>query len=159
MGYGAPVAAITDAELCERAEAALNPQRLGDFHAADVGCALVSEEGRVFTGACIGGYLGVCAEQSAVSAMVTAGPPRIRKLVAVWRDGNGDLHALPPCGRCREFLRVMSQDNLEADVILGPGHVVKLRDLLPSPGWHSEVLRTAPGRSPSAKKRTVPPSG
>ncbi|MGI8418481.1 MAG: cytidine deaminase family protein [Nakamurella sp.] len=131
---------ISDADLWKRAESALNPQRLGDFYVADVGCALISESGEVFTGACIGGYLGICAEQSAVSAMVTAGPPHIQKIVAVWRDDEGLVHAIPPCGRCREFLRTMSQDNLEAGVILGPEHVVKLRELLPFHGWHSEQL-------------------
>jgi len=139
--YGAPVRAITDADLWARAEAALNPQRIGDLWIADVACALVSQDGRVFTGASVGGYLGVCAEQSAVTAMVSAGPPLVRRLVAVWRDEHGALHALPPCGRCREFLRLVSQDNLEAEVVLGPDHVVRLRDLLPVHGWHAEALR------------------
>ena len=133
---------ISDVELCARAEAALNPQNLGNFSVADVGCAVVAANGSVYTGACIGGYLGLCAGPSAVSAMVTQGPPRIVKLVAVWRDGDGALHALPPCGRCREFLRLMSPDNLRAEVILGLGHVVQLKDLLPSPGWSSELLWT-----------------
>jgi cytidine deaminase len=138
---------ITVADLCRRAEAALNPQNLGDFHVADVGCAVVAEDGSVHTGACIGGYLGVCAEQSAISAMVMQGPPRIVKLAAVWRDSNGALHALPPCGRCREFLRLMSQSNLEADVVLGLDRVVKLKDLLPSHGWTSQLLWSASGRA------------
>ena len=131
---------ITVAELCKRAEAALQPQDLGDFHVADVACAVVAEDGSIHTGASIGGYLGLCAEQSAVSAMVTHGPPRIVMLAAVWRSSDGALHALPPCGRCREFLRLMSQSNLEADVVLGPDQVVKLKELLPSHGWTSQLL-------------------
>lgn len=133
---------INDVELCARAQAALNPQNFGDFFVADVVCAVVAGSGSIYTGACVGGYLGLCAEQSAVSAMVIHEPPMITKLVAVWRDSNGDLHALAPCGRCREFLRLMSQDNLQADVILGLDHVVKLKDLLPSHGWSSELLWT-----------------
>lgn len=141
---------ISAAELCRRAEAALNPQDLGEFSVADVGCAVVAEDGSVHTGACIGGYLGLCAEQSAVSAMVTKGPARIVMLAAVWRDAQGALHALPPCGRCREFLRLMSQSNLEADVVLGLDRVVKLKDLLPSHGWTSQLLWSTArdGRSP-----------
>jgi cytidine deaminase len=131
---------VTAAELCKRAEAALNPQDLGDFHVGDVGCAVVAEDGSIHTGACIGGYLGLCAEQSAISALITQGPPRIVMLAAVWRDAHSALHALPPCGRCREFLRLMSQSNLEADVVLGLDHVVKLKDLLPSHGWTSQLL-------------------
>ena len=139
----------TDDELCEAAEAALHPQDLGQFWVADVACALVAQDGTVFTGVSVGGHLGLCAEQSAVSAMVGAGQTRIIRLVAVWRDSDGDLHALPPCGRCREFLRVLSQDNLDADVILGPDHVVTLRELLPWHAWHAEPLRQSQGQEPS----------
>ena len=92
------------AELCAVAADALNPQGLGGFFVGDVACALQGEDGRIWTGTCVGGHLGVCAEQSAVSAMVSAGPPVVRAIVAVWRDENGDLFVLPPCGRCREFL-------------------------------------------------------
>ena len=126
------------AELCSVAADALNPQDLGGFLVGDVACALQGEDGRIWTGTCVGGHLGVCAEQSAVSAMVSAGSPVVRAIVAVWRDENGDLFVLPPCGRCREFLRTMSQRNLDAAVILGPDHVVTLRELLPAFGWHAE---------------------
>ena len=150
---------MTAVELCRRAESALNPQHLGDFWVADVGCAVVAENGSVHTGASVGGHLGLCAEQSAVSAMVTRGPPRISRLVAVWRDSDGTLHALPPCGRCREFLRLMSQSNLQAEVILGIDRVVRLGDLLPSHGWTSQPLwsstsRDAPSRQPAIDQRT-----
>lgn len=132
---------ISDGELWARAEETLNPQDLGTFWVADVGCAVVSGSGSVYTGACVGGYLGLCAEQSAVSAMVAREPPRITRLVAVWRNPTGDLYALPPCGRCREFLRLVSEDNLRAGVLLGPDHVVRLGDLLPSHGWSPQLLR------------------
>lgn len=131
---------INDLDLIKAAESALNSQKLDDMYVADVGCALVSEDDQVFTGACVGGYLGICAEQSAVSNMLSKTGPKIKKLVAVWNDENGELFALPPCGRCREFLRLMSQDNLEAEIILGKDHTVKLKDLLPVPMWHAEKL-------------------
>ena len=130
--------APSNQELIQRAAAVLNPQNIGDFYVADVACALVSENGEVFTGTDIGGYLGICAEQSAVSVMVQKGKPKITKIVAVWKDEDGVLYVVPPCGRCREFLRVMSQGNLDADVILGKDHVAKLKDLLPCHGWHAE---------------------
>lgn len=142
---------ISAAELCRTAETALNPQDLGGLYVADVGCAVVAEDGSVHTGACIGGYLGVCAEQSAISTMVSQGPPRIVMLAAVWRDADGAVHALPPCGRCREFLRLMSQSNLEADVVLGLDRLVKLKDLLPSHGWTSQFLWSAAGSGPSSR--------
>lgn len=132
---------ISDQKLIQRAAVALNPQNLGDFYVADVACALISENGEIFTGTDIGTYLGICAEQSAVSNMVQKSAPKISKIVAVWKDEHGELFVIPPCGRCREFLRVMSQDNLEADIILGTDHVVKLKDLLPHHGWHAEKVQ------------------
>ncbi len=126
--------------LCALAADALNPQDMGGFFVGDVACALEDERGVVWTGTCVGGHLGVCAEQSAVSAMLSAGPPVIRRIVAVWRDEHGALFVLPPCGRCREFLRTVSQRNLETEVILGPDHVVQLRELLPYPWWHAEPI-------------------
>jgi hypothetical protein len=54
------------------------------LYVADAGSAVVAEDGRVFTGTCIGGPLGVCAELSALSAMVSKAGPVIRAIVAVW---------------------------------------------------------------------------
>jgi cytidine deaminase len=129
---------MTNPELIQHAASALNSQNLGGFYVGDVGCALISENNEVFTGACVGGGLGICAEQSAVSQMITKGKPHIKKIVAVWKDEHGELYVIPPCGRCRDFLRSVSQDNLEAEVILGKDHVAKLEDLLPYHGWHAE---------------------
>jgi cytidine deaminase len=134
------VADVTDTELIKAAAAALNSQSVGNFYVADVGCALRTFDNQIFVGSSIGGYLGVCAEQSAVSNLVANCEPRIKKLVAVWKNEQGRLHALPPCGRCREFLRLLSPDNLETDIILGKDHIVKLRTLLPFYGWHAEEL-------------------
>ncbi len=135
------MANLSDEQLILAAEGALNSQKLADnFYIADVGCALISEDDQIFTGACIGGSLSICAEQSALSSMVSKTGPKIKKLVAVWKNEQGELHAIPPCGRCREFLRILSQDNLEADIILGKDNVVKLKDLLPFHGWYAEKL-------------------
>ncbi|MGY5766573.1 cytidine deaminase family protein [Brachybacterium sp. DNPG3] len=132
---------LSDAELIARAASALNPQQRDGEWIADVGAAVESADGRVFTGACLGGYLSVCAEMGALSQMVSVTGPTISRIVAVWRNPEDrSLHVLPPCGRCREFLRTISQANLEATVILGPGHTATLRELLPYPGWHAEAL-------------------
>jgi cytidine deaminase len=132
----------TDSDLIALAAAAINRQQLSDGSwAADVGAAVEAENGSLFTGASVGGYLSVCAEQSALTQMVSRTGPVVRRVVAVWRDPeSGALNVLPPCGRCREFLRVVSQQNLEAVVILGPSHRKTLRDLLPLHGWHAEPV-------------------
>lgn len=131
---------MDDDQLIKLAEGALNSQKIDDMYIGDVGCALIAENGEIFTGTCIGGYIGICAEQGAASAMISKTGPKIKKLVAVWKDEKGELYAIPPCGRCREFLRLLSQDNLEAEIILGKDHIVKLKELLPFHGWHAEKL-------------------
>ena len=67
--------------------------------------------------------------------MVTAGEGRIEAIVAVWKDDAGAVVILPPCGRCREFIRQVDDGNLEAGVILSRDRVVKLRELLPFHEW------------------------
>lgn len=132
----APPNESTD-ELIRAAESVLNPQRVGNRLFGDVGCALISEKGTRYLGVCIdtGSGTGFCAEHSAIAAMVTAGELRITKIVAVWKDASGVTHVLPPCGRCREFIRQMSNSNLETDVILGRDNIVKLEELLPYHEW------------------------
>jgi len=79
---------------------------------------------------------GLCAERSALAAMVTDGCYQIDKVLAVWRDEKtGKLHVLPPCGICRNFMRELDESNLEADVILGKEDIKKLKDLIPHYEW------------------------
>jgi cytidine deaminase len=70
--------------------------------------------------------------------MVTAGEYKITKIVAVWRDYGGVLHVVPPCGRCREFIRQIDPANLDTEVVLGRGSSARLRDLLPHSDWPSQ---------------------
>ncbi len=56
-------------------------------------------------------------------------------LVAVWRTQRGRLHVLPPCGRCREFIRQVDPGNLDTTVVLSRGRNAPLRDLLPAHEW------------------------
>ena len=68
--------------------------------------------------------------------MITAGEYRIQKIVAVWRDErNGKLSVLPPCGICREFMRSIDENNLEAEILLGRSKSVKLKELVPCWEW------------------------
>jgi cytidine deaminase len=125
---------ITDQQLAERAKAVIRPHRIsGDFLVGDVGAALVSENGKIYTGVCIdtGSGMGFCAEHSAIAAMVTAGEYRFSKIVAVWQDGT----VVPPCGRCREFMRQIDKRNLDAEVMISKTKTVLLRELLPYHEW------------------------
>jgi cytidine deaminase len=136
--YSPPMTATPpDAELVERAAGLLNPRRVGDRILGDVASVLVTDDGDVFAGVCIDtpSGTGFCAEHAAIAAMVTAGRYTISRIVAVWRDDDGTLYVLPPCGRCREFIHQIDPANLETQVILGRDVRTALRDLLPRSEW------------------------
>jgi cytidine deaminase len=124
-------------ELIQAARAVINPHVVGDRLFGNVGAALVTSTGNRYLGVCIdtGSGTGFCAEHSAIAAMVTAGEYHITQIVAVWRDEQGVLYVLPPCGRCREFIRQIDQANIDTEVILGRDRSARLRDLLPFNEW------------------------
>jgi cytidine deaminase len=124
-------------ELIQAARAVLNPHVVADRLFGDVGAALVTTKGNRYFGVCIdtGSGTGFCAEHSAIAAMVTAGEYHITQIVAVWRDEQGVLYVLPPCGRCREFIRQIDQANIDTEIILGRDRSARLRDLLPFNEW------------------------
>ena len=124
-------------ELIRAAAATLNPHVVNDRLFGDVAAALVTANGNRHLGVCIdtGSGTGFCAEHAAVAAMVTAGEYRITRIVAVWRDEADRLYVLPPCGRCREFIRQIDDANIGTLVILGPDHAVTLGELLPYHEW------------------------
>ncbi len=129
---------MPNTELIDRAQAVIRPRRVGDYLIGDVGCALISAQGNVYRGVCIDASsgMGFCAEHSAIAAMITAGEYQIAKIVAVWKNDDGDVCVLSPCGRCREFMRQIHPANwAQTDVVLGVAHVVKLADLLPYHDW------------------------
>lgn len=131
-----------NAELIARAASSLNPHEVeGGVWIADVGAAVEAANGAIYTGASIGGHLSICAEQGAFSQMVSYSGPVVARIVAVWRDPQSQsLYVIPPCGRCREAMRVLSQSNLDAIVVLGTDRSVPLRELLPFYGWHAEKV-------------------
>lgn len=117
-------------ELYQQAKSVLNPRRLSnEAEAGGVSAALLTESGKVYTGVCIdtSSSMGFCAEHAAAAAMVTAGESHVVKMVAVLWDGR----ILPPCGRCREFISQLHPNNPDAEVIVGEGKIVSLRELLP----------------------------
>lgn len=117
-------------ELREKARFVLNPRKLSDYaEAGGVGAALLAENGEVYTGVCIDTAcsMGFCAEHAAAAAMITAGQNRVLKMVAV----NWDGRILPPCGRCREFISQLHDDNLDTEVLVADSLVLTIRELLP----------------------------
>ena len=118
------------AALCERARSVLAPRRLSEHaEAGGVAAALLGASGNVYLGVCVDTAcsMGFCAEHAAAAAMLTAGESRVLRAVALAWDGR----VLPPCGRCREFLSQLDPHNAEAEVLVAPGLVCTLRELLP----------------------------
>ena len=121
---------VTFEELYLRAKSVLNPRKLSECaEAGGVGAALLSENGKIYIGVCIetACEMGFCAEHAAAAAMVTAGENRVLKMIAVGWDGK----ILPPCGRCREFISDLHNENLNTEVMVSEGVILTLRELLP----------------------------
>ncbi len=121
---------ITFDDLYLQAKSVLNPRKLSECaEAGGVGAAILSESGSVYLGVCLDTAcsMGFCAEHAAAAAMITAGENRVLKMVAVGWDGT----IMPPCGRCREFISDLHNDNLDAEVLVAEGVVLTLKELLP----------------------------
>ncbi|KRU25069.1 cytidine deaminase [Clostridium botulinum] len=117
-------------ELYDIAKNALNPRKISkNSYAGFVAAAILSESGKVYTGVCIDTpcSMGFCAEHAAIAAMITAGENRITKVVAVYEDGT----IIPPCGRCREFICQIHDENYKCQVMIKKDMIITINDLLP----------------------------
>jgi cytidine deaminase len=113
-------------ELYKIAKSVINPRKLSEC--AEVGAAILTQSGNVYTGVCIDTAcgMGFCAEHAA-AAMITAGENHVVKMIAVGCNGR----IMPPCGRCREFISQIHKENLDAEVMVNDGVIVTIRKLLP----------------------------
>jgi cytidine deaminase len=127
-----------DKELVAAATAAINERYRYDWQ--EVGAALRTRSGRIFTGINLDAYLGrmaVCAEAVALGrAFVDVGDDGIETIVAVRHPGpeekNRSVAVVSPCGACREL--IFDYDR-KARVIVPNGRsaeVVPIADLLPN---------------------------
>jgi cytidine deaminase len=77
-----------------------------------VGSAVLDENGRVHSGCNVENAAypeGICAETSAIAAMVASGGTRIVAIAAV--GGRQELEACTPCGGCRQRIREFADQN------------------------------------------------
>lgn len=119
-------------ELQKIAQNTLNQRRLSRLATAGtVAAAFLTDKGNVYTGVCIDvpAGMGFCAEHAAAAAMVTAGESKIVKMVATGVDDNGCGCA--PCGRCREFINCLHEDNHLCEVLMEDGSITTIGALLP----------------------------
>jgi cytidine deaminase len=132
---------MTNEELIQKATSVINERKTDQYTVGQVGSALITDKGNIYTGVCIdtGSGMGFCAEASAIASMITAGEHKIKKIVATWKDEKGDLYIASPCGRCREFISTFDESNINAEVILDKNAVSTLKELLPHRREYNKV--------------------
>lgn len=99
--YADAVAPRIDPELLAGARAAM-AQSYAPYSTLQVGAALRTDDGRMFTGANVENAAfpqGQCAEAGAIGAMAAAGGRRIVEVVVA------SEHGVAPCGGCRQRLK------------------------------------------------------
>ena len=119
-------------ELLEIAKGLAHERQLSRMASAGtVAAAVLTDKGNVYTGVCIDvpAGMGFCAEHAAMAAAITAGESKIVKLAATGVDDDG--RGCAPCGRCREFINALHDDNHLCEVILEDGSITTIGELLP----------------------------
>ena len=120
---------MTDQELIEHARAAALCA-YAPYSRFSVGCAILSVEGEVVTGANMENAcyrLGVCAEISALTAAQTAfGLANIARIAVAGGDGSGPAltgkSPVTPCGGCRQsILEAAMLSGRDIDILCASG--------------------------------------
>lgn len=124
--------------LYAEAKRVQNERAVSPFiEAGGVAAALLTQKGNVYVGVCIDTCcgLGMCAERSAIAAMLTHGEHEVDKLLAIMP--NGEVGS--PCGACREMLMQLSRRSGEIEILvdLKAKKTVKLQQLIPD-WWGKE---------------------
>ena len=97
-----------------------------------VGALVESDSGARYVGANVevAHYKGICAEASAIAAMVSAGDRRLRHVYVI---GPGE-HPCTPCGDCRQRIREFAGADTRIHVIDAEGRLLRryiIDELLP----------------------------
>lgn len=137
-GEASPTLSAKDQELIAAARDAIKQRYRNDWQ--EVGAAVRTRDGRIFTGVNLDAYLGrmaVCAEAIALGKVITdIGEIAIETIVAVRHpkpsETDQSIAVVSPCGSCRELI---SDYDPKARVIVPNGNdhaVVGIADLLPN---------------------------
>lgn len=97
-----------------------------------VGAALATDDGQLFYGCNVesANYKGLCAEASAIAAMVSSGRQCIAEIYVI---GPGN-HLCTPCGDCRQRIREFATPETRIHVLDGQGDWLRsyrMEELLP----------------------------
>jgi cytidine deaminase len=119
-----------DADLIQAARAVAGRFGLSEprLTAGQVGAALRTRSGNIYTGICVdlACGIGTCAEHSAITEMLKHRETEVESIVAI-----SDSRILPPCGRCRELLVQIDLKNKTTVVIIAHDKCLRLDQLLP----------------------------
>lgn len=122
---------MTVKALINEAEKILGEYQLStdEYSAGSVAAALLSSKGNLYTGinVDIDCGIGFCAEHAAVASMLKNRETQIAMIVALNEDG-----IIPPCGRCRELLFQIDNENLNTKIYLSDEKYLTLNALLPN---------------------------
>jgi len=122
-----------DKELIKIAKALAKPKKVVGGIVREVGCALITKGGKIFTGASmdLACGIGFCGEHSAIANMISHSNETEIKTLAACSNSKTNP-AGPPCGRCRELMNLIDKNNHKNTfVIISDKEKVKLDDLLP----------------------------
>ncbi len=124
-------------EMYKRAKELQNSRTISPFiDAGGVAAAILTEDNNIYIGVCIdtSSSLGMCAERNAISAMITNGESKIKKVLAIMPSGKVG----PPCGACRELLMQLDKNSKDIEVLMDYDSlkVKRLGDLCPD--WWTE---------------------
>lgn len=120
-------------QLYEAARSVQKTVRISDYiTAGEVGAAVLSGSGKIYTGVCVDTCLGLglCAERNAIFNMITCGETVVQKVIAVMPDGSNGA----PCGACRELMAQLipgKYQDIEIMTDYASGKVMKLGQLTP----------------------------
>ncbi len=121
---------LEDRETLLREAALAQRRAYAPYSHYQVGAALLTEDGQLFTGANIENAvypLGMCAERVAIGTAAAAGARRVVALAVVTANGG------TPCGACRQVLREFAE--IDTPVLIGTPdgayHEYRLAELLP----------------------------
>lgn len=119
-----------DFQLIERARYLVDEKKVSGGTVKEVGSALVTKEGKMFTGVSLDLWCGIgfCAEHSAIANMIShSNETQIKTIVA--HNGKEIVY---PCGRCRELIELIDiRNRSDTEVIINENCKVKLEELLP----------------------------
>ena len=120
-----------DKELIKKAKSLVDKKKVTGGIIREVGSALETKNGEIFTGASVDLYCGVgfCAEHTAVGNMAShSKETQIKNIVAF-----GQNKIMNPCGRCRELMQLIDKRNRDnTNVIISNSKKIKLKALLPN---------------------------